>query len=107
MVVLLGGVSGCKNSLSWEHDLHIPVLDDMVTWQDFVPDSLIEPGVNGGPAHFVFSDTLDNWDWSDYLSLPDTDFVSRFDGQTEPFNGTIVVVEGNEVLGYSDRKSVV
>ncbi len=102
VVVLLGGVSGCKNSLSWEHDLHIPVLDDMVTWQDFVPDSLIEPGVNGGPAHFVFSDTLDNWDWSDYLSLPDTDFVSRFDGQTEPFNGTIVVVEGNEVLGYSE-----
>ena len=41
---------GCANPVSWENDIHIPVLDDRVTWADVVPDSLYEPGVEGGPA---------------------------------------------------------
>jgi len=102
VAVLLGGVTGCQSPVSWENDIHIPVLDDRVSWADLVPDSLVKPGEDGGLAHFVLSDTLDGWDWNDYLTLPDSTFSSRFDGQTEPFNGTIVVVEGNEVLGYSE-----
>ena len=37
-------VIGCANPASWENDIHIPVLDDRVSWADVVPDSLYEPG---------------------------------------------------------------
>ena len=39
-VVLL--LSACANPVSWENDLHVPVLDDRIRWGDVIPDSLYE-----------------------------------------------------------------
>ena len=72
---------GCANPVSWENDIHIPVLDDRLTWADVVPDSLYEPGTEGGPAHFVLVDTLEGWDWLDWATLPDSTVVVRYDGE--------------------------
>ena len=104
---LMGGlvawaVIGCSNPVSWENDIHIPVLDDRVSWADVVPDSLYEPGQQGGPAHFVLVDTLDGWDWTDWTTLPDSTIVARYDGEDELNNG-LVVTEDMDVISYTDE----
>ena len=92
---------GCANPVSWENDIHIPVLDDRVTWADVVPDSLYEPGVDGGPAHFVLVDTLDGWDWTAWSQLPDTTLSIRYDGEGVLQNG-VPVQEGLPVALSDD-----
>ena len=96
--------AGCANPVSWENDIHVPVLDDRVSWADVVPDSLYEPGIDGGPAHFVLVDTLDGWDWSDWTTLPDSTIVVVYDGEEELNNG-LVVTEDMEVIAYTDEVS--
>ena len=81
---------GCANPVSWENDVHLPVLDDRVTWADVVSDTLYEPGVDGGPAHFVLVDTLDGWDWGEWVTLPDTTISVRYDGEGVLENGVPV-----------------
>ena len=76
-----GWLAGCNNPVSWESDVHVPVLDDRLTWADVVPDSLYEAGSAESPAHFVLVDTLDGWDWTDWAELPDTTVVLRYDGE--------------------------
>lgn len=94
----------CANPVSWENDIHIPVLDDRVTWADVVADSLYKPGVEGGPAHFVLVDTLDGWDWTDWAQLPDTTVVVRYDGDVLnnglPLTSDVQVVGTSEVLEF-------
>ena len=97
---------GCANPVSWENDIHIPVLDDRVTWADVVPDSLYEPGVDGGPAHFVLVDTLDGWDWTAWSQLPDTTLSIRYDGEGVLQNG-VPVQEGIPVALSDDELPVV
>ena len=97
---------GCTNPVSWESDIHIPVLDDRVTWADVVPDSLYEPGVDGGPAHFVLVDTLDGWDWTAWSQLPDTTISVRYDGEGVLENG-VPVQEGIPVALTQDALPVV
>lgn len=94
-------LASCANPLSWESDIHIPVLDDRVTWADVVADSLYEPGVDGGPAHFVLVDTLDGWDWTEWTQLPDTTLVIRYDGEGVLDNG-LPVASQTQVVGVSD-----
>ena len=91
---------GCANPVSWENDIHVPVLDDRVTWADVVPDTLYEPGVDGGPAHFVLVDTLDGWDWGEWTTLPDTTISVRYDGEGVLENG--VPVQGIPVALSDD-----
>ena len=79
--VACGWLAGCNNPVSWESDVHVPVLDDRLTWADVVPDSLYEAGSAESPAHFVLVDTLDGWDWTDWAELPDTTLVLRYDGE--------------------------
>ena len=97
---------GCANPVSWENDIHIPVLDDRVTWADVVPDSLYEPGVEGGPAHFVLVDTLDGWDWTAWSQLPDTTLSIRYDGEGVLQNG-VPVQEGIPVALSDDELPMV
>ena len=92
---------GCANPVSWENDIHVPVLDDRVTWADVVPDTLYEPGVDGGPAHFVLVDTLDGWDWGEWVTLPDTTISVRYDGEGVLENG-VPVQEGMPVALSED-----
>jgi len=92
---------GCANPVSWENDIHVPVLDDRVTWADVVPDTLYEPGVDGGPAHFVLVDTLDGWDWGEWTTLPDTTISVRYDGEGVLENG-VPVQEGIPVALSDD-----
>ena len=91
---------GCATPVSWENDIHIPVLDDRVTWADVVPDSLYEPGLDGGPAHFVLVDTLDGWDWTAWSQLPDTTLSVRYDGEGVLQNG--VPVQAGIPVALSD-----
>lgn len=99
-VVLL--LSACANPVSWENDLHVPVLDDRIRWSDVIPDSLYEASTDGSVGHFVLTDTLDGWNWDDWVALPDTVIVERFDGEDQLNNG-LVVVEDLEVFGYSEE----
>ena len=92
---------GCANPVSWENDIHVPVLDDRVTWADVVPDTLYELGVDGGPAHFVLVDTLDGWDWGEWTTLPDTTISVRYDGEGVLENG-VPVQEGIPVALSDD-----
>lgn len=101
LIVMLVAV-GCANPVSWENDIHIPILDDRVSWADVVPDSLYEPGTEGGPAHFVLVDTLDGWDWAEWTGLPDSTIVVRYDGEGELDNG-LVVTENLQVISYTDE----
>ena len=80
-VALVVALWGCQNPVSWESDVHLPILDDQVSWADVVPDSLYEPGTGGNPAHFVLVDTLDGWDWTDLSTLPDSTLRIRYDGE--------------------------
>ena len=91
----------CANPVSWENDIHIPVLDDRVTWADVVADSLYEAGVEGGPAHFVLVDTLDGWDWTDWTQIPDSTITVRYDGGDALENG-LPVADQTQVVGYTD-----
>ncbi len=100
-VGLLLTTAGCANPVSWENDIHIPLLDDRVDWSDVVPDSLYEPGVEGGPAHFVLVDTLDGWDWSEWAQLPDTTVEIRYDGEGVLENG-LPVTSQTTVVGTQD-----
>ena len=87
--------------VSWENDLHVPVLDDRIRWSDVIPDSLYEASTDGSIGHFVLRDTLDGWNWDEWVALPDTVIVERFDGEGELNNG-LIVVEDLEVFGYSE-----
>lgn len=93
---------GCQNPVSWESDVHLPILDDQVSWADVVPDSLYEPGTGGSPAHFVLVDTLDGWDWTDLSTLPDSTLRIRYDGESGGLTNGILVVEGQNVVPLSD-----
>lgn len=104
LAALLWG--GCANPVSWENDIHIPVLDDRVSWADVVPDSLYESGVDGGPAHFVLVDTLDGWDWTAWSQLPDTTLSLRYDGEGVLENG-VPVQEGIPVALTDNELPVV
>ena len=95
-------LAACANPVSWENDLHVPVLDDQIRWSDVIPDSLYEASTDGSVGHFVLIDTLDGWNWDEWVELPDTVIVERFDGEEELSNG-LVVVEGLEVFGYSEE----
>ena len=95
-------LSACANPVSWENDLHVPVLDDRIRWSDVIPDSLYEASTDGSVGHFVLIDTLDGWNWNDWVALPDTVIVERFDGEGELNNG-LIVVEDLEVFGYSEE----
>ena len=95
-------LASCAQPVSWENDIHIPILDDQITWADVVPDSLYEPGQEGGPAHFVLQDTLDGWDWSEWVTLPDSTIHIRYDGAEQLQNG-LVVFEDIDVVGFSDE----
>ena len=53
-------------------------------------------------GHFVLIDTLDGWNWNDWVALPDTVIVERFDGEGQLNNG-LIVVEDLEVFGYSEE----
>ena len=96
--------AGCQNPVSWENDVHIPILDDRIDWGDLIPDSLVEPGVEGGPAHFVLIDTLDGWNIEEIVELPDSTIVTRFSGEDE-LNNPVPVVEDASVLSYSQPLS--
>ena len=96
----------CANPVSWENDIHIPVLDDRVTWSDVVPDSLYEAGVDGEPAHFVLADTLDGWDWTAWAQLPDTTISVRYDGEGVLENN-VPVQEGLPVALSDDELPVI
>ena len=95
-------LSACAKPVSWENDLHVPVLDDRVRWSDVIPDSLYEASTDGSVGHFVLTDTLDGWNWDDWVALPDTVIVERFDGEDQLNNG-LIVVEDLEVFGYSEE----
>ena len=95
-------LSACANPVSWENDLHVPVLDDRIRWSDVIPDSLYEASTDGSMGHFVLIDTLDGWNWNDWVALPDTVIVERFDGEGQLNNG-LIVVEDLEVFGYSEE----
>ena len=69
-------LSACANPVSWENDLHVPVLDDRIRWSDVIPASLYEASTDGSVGHFVLTDTLDGWNWNDWVALPDTVIVS-------------------------------
>ena len=96
--------AGCQNPVSWENDVHIPILDDRIDWGDLIPDSLVEPGVEGGPAHFVLIDTLDGWNIEEIVELPDSTIVTKFSGEDE-LNNPVPVVEDASVLSYSQPLS--
>ena len=101
-VALVVVLWGCQNPVSWESDVHLPILDDQVSWADVVPDSLYEPGTGGNPAHFVLVDTLDGWDWTDLSTLPDSTLRIRYDGESGGLTNGILVVEGTNVVPFSD-----
>ena len=98
--VLVAAVTSCANPVSWENDVHIPILDDRIDWGDLIPDSLVEPGTEGGPAHFVLIDTLDGWDVEELVVLPDSTIRTRFDGEGELESGPIPIVENSSILEY-------
>ena len=101
-VILALAMGSCANSVSWENDLHLPILDDRIRWSDVIPDSLYEASNDGSAGHFVLIDTLDGWDWNQWVELPDTVIVERYDGEDELSNG-LLVVEDLEVFGYSEE----
>ena len=39
-VIAVFGLGSCQNELSWGNDVHVPVFDDRLSWDDIVPDSL-------------------------------------------------------------------
>ncbi len=50
------GLGGCQNELSWGNDVHVPVLDDRLSWGDIVPDSLFQEGDPTEAVRFALQD---------------------------------------------------
>ncbi len=61
-----------RETLSWNTEISLPLVDDNITWSSSFPDSLLELGEGGEPARMLYKIPFGEFS-ADYLpTLPDT-----------------------------------
>ncbi|MFZ8836676.1 MAG: hypothetical protein ACO2XQ_06480, partial [Flavobacteriales bacterium] len=69
-------IIGCKREpTSWQIEVALPVLDDVVIWSDLLQETFEESEVNiepGTPAVIAFHGPIVEWDIASLTQLPDT-----------------------------------
>ena len=64
--------SSCRReSIRWDVDVAVPLLDDVVTWGDALEDSVLLPGTDG-VAILAFKGPISSWSIESLTQLPDT-----------------------------------
>jgi hypothetical protein len=79
-IILLMAIYSCddRDTLSWESEIFLPLVDDNITWSSFVPDSLLELGEGGEPARLVYIGPFEVFTSEDIPVLPDTTLDNTF-----------------------------
>ena len=79
-IILLTALYSCEDreTLSWESEIFLPLVDDNVTWSSFVPDSLLVLGEGGEPARLVYKGPFEAFNAEDIPVLPDTTLLNTF-----------------------------
>ena len=96
------GLGGCQNELSWGNDVHVPVLDDRLSWGDIVPDSLFQEGDPTEAVRFALQDTVDVVDWGAVLEIPDTTWAIQYGGEEDGLPEGFPILPGANFIAVSD-----
>ena len=100
--VVVLGLGGCQNELSWDNDVHVPVLDDRLSWGDIVPDSLFQEGDPTEAVRFALQDTVDVVDWGAVLEIPDTTWAIQYGGEEEGLPEGFPILPGANFIAVTD-----
>ena len=95
------GLGGCQNELSWGNDVHVPVLDDRLSWVDIVPDSLVQEGDPTEAVRFALQDTGDVGRGA-VLEIPDTTWAIQYGGEEEGLPEGFPILPGANFIAATD-----